>query len=199
MHRALTIAAMAAAAISPLAGCGDDARDGESADRPSGELAPAETAAGFGQRMALTDLYEIAAGRLGVEQAASPEVRRFAETMVSDHQRIMAELQAEIARQGLRVSAPTRIDAPRQDRLADLRASQGGDFDERYIDQQIEAHDNALRVLREYAETGDSPALKDWARRTAPRVENHRQMAIALDRLDAGGSAPAAAAGAQRR
>ena len=92
------------------------------------------------------------------------------------------------------------MDGPRRELLGDLRAASGGDFEDRYIDQQIEAHDNALRVLREYAETGDNPALRDWARRTAPRLENHRQMAHALHRrTSAGGSAETGAAGGQRR
>ena len=198
MHRALTIVALAAAAISPLAACGDREREGAQAS--SGALPPAETAAGFVARMTLTDLYEIDAGRIALERATTPEVRSFAETMIADHQRAGAEMQAAIASQRSPARPPAELDAPRRALLGDLRAASDAAFEAVYIDQQVEAHENALRLLREHAETGDTPALRDWARRTAPRVDDHRKMAHALDRrAGAGGSAETGVAGGQRR
>ena len=200
MQCALTIAALAAAAI-PLAGCGkeDAAEQAEPADRTAGGLPPSGTAAGFVTRLAVTDLYEVAAGRLALERATTPAVRRFAETMVADHQRTSAGLQAELARLKLNVRPPAEPDARRRELLADLRAAPAAEFEDRYIDQQMEAHDNASFLLQEFAENGEPASLKEWARRTAPVIENHRQMAYALDRVDTGRSAQGGAAGGQRR
>ena len=200
MHRVLTIAAMAAAAM-PLGACGDRGGSTRSGENAVAGALPAEgTVAGFAARQTVIDLYEIAAGQLALERATRPEVRRFAEAMVSAHQRTRAELEAELARSRLNVRTPDEPDPRRGELIADLRSAPAAEFEGRYIDQQLEAHTNAVLLLQQYAETGKAPALKDWARRTAPVVENHWRMASALDqRLKAGDSAQGGAAGGQRR
>jgi putative membrane protein len=213
MRRPLMLATAPAAALSMLAALsllaacdrGSDApRSAEAATSPPGvepapglapaadvgaELPPAGSAAGFLERVAIIDQFETQAGQLALQATHNADVRRFAQLMVDDHARIGREGLAVATAQQLNAPAAGRLDAPRQELLDALRDSRAEDFDKRYIEQQIEAHQNALQLLREFADTGDNPALKDWARRTAPAIENHLQMAGALERGPAAGAA----------
>ena len=214
MRRSLTLAPGSAAALglaavlSLLAACsrsegaadsgaseGAASAAGETA-APAGEapLPPASAAAGFLQRTAIVDQFEIESAELVLQRTQNADVRRFAQRMIDDHGRIRQETQALAAAQHLS-GPPARLDSPRQGMINALRDARLEDFDRRYIQQQVEAHENALQLLREFADTGDSPALKDWARRTAPAIENHLQMAKALER----GPADGAAAGVAQR
>lgn len=186
--------ALALAVTTAMAACGRGADEGaipdarapsaSTATPPSAEptLPAANTAAGFLARAALVDLYEQRSAQIALDRSLNADVRRFAQLMLDDHGRMAREAQAAASAQNISVAAPTRPDGRRQDLLSALHDAGADDFDDRYIDQQTEAHDNALQLMREYADTGDNPALKDWARRTAPALENHLQMVKALDR-----------------
>ena len=49
----------------------------------------------------------------------------------------------------------------------------GDNFDQVYLEQQAAAHEKALNMLRNYAESGDTPALQQFASQTAGVVEGH--------------------------
>jgi putative membrane protein len=86
--------------------------------------------------------------------------------------------------------------------MNELAAAAPEAFDARYIDQQIEAHEAALGLMQTYARAGDNEAVRAWASRTAPAIENHLQMARGLKRTPppTSGADPATNnAGAQRR
>jgi len=167
----------------------------------AGETAMAEpnTVAGFVQRAALSDMYEIESSRLALERSQSQEVRRFAQMMIDGHTATTREAQAAIRAQNLTITAPTSLDRAGSDRIADLRSAPAADFDDRYLDQQTEAHEQALALMRGYAEGGDNPAFQQWAGRTAPVIEEHLRMVRALDDSPAddaeGATAPTAATG----
>ena len=96
--------------------------------------------------------------------------------------------------QNIDLPSPTQLDGRRQEMVRQLRSAAPAELDARYIEHQVEAHENTLNLMRDFAQNGDNAALKDWARRTAPVIENHLQMARAMDRTDqrpaAGGARP---------
>jgi len=147
-------------------------------------LPAASTAQGFLARAALSDMYEIAASQLVLERTQNADVRRYAQMMVQDHTRTSNEAQAAARTESIAFTAPTALDARRQGLVQQLRGEDGADLDERYIEQQVAAHEEALALMREYASGGDNAALKAWATRTAPMIENHLQMARAMDEAE---------------
>ena len=202
------MAAAAAVAVLSVSGC--DREDAGTASAPAAPepaptadapLAAADTAAGFVSRVALGDMYEVASGRIALQQSQNNDVKRFAQMMVDDHTRTSNEIRAAIAQQGVQVALPEQMDEPRRNLINDLNSAAPEDFDDRYIDQQIQAHETTLGLLRDYARSGDNPAFRDWASRTAPAVENHLQMARGLKRTPTGdpGGAANNEGGAQRR
>ncbi len=163
-------------------------------------MAAANTAAGFVGRAALSDMYEIESSRLALQRSQSQEVKRYAQMMIDAHTGTTRQV-AEIVRAGnLQITSPVSLDRPGSDRIADLRSASDADFDDRYIDQQIQAHESALSLMRDFAGSGDNAPLQAFARTTAPVIEEHLRMVRALDRSDAddaaGADSPTATTGA---
>jgi putative membrane protein len=65
------------------------------------------------------------------------------------------------------------LDAEKQAMLDELRAANGPDFDRRFIDQQTNAHQQTLVLLRNYVGRGQSQPLKDFASKSIKVVEGH--------------------------
>lgn len=144
-------------------------------------LPAANTAAGFVTRAALSDMYEIESSRLALAQSQSNEVKRFAQMMIDAHTGTTREALDLVRTQNLSIAPPPSLDRAGSDRIADLRSAAPTDFDDRYIDQQTEAHQRALTLMRDYERSGDNAAFRTWAGRTATAIEGHLTMARALD------------------
>jgi putative membrane protein len=59
----------------------------------------------------------------------------------------------------------------------ELGALDTGGFDGRYLQQQIEAHEAALRLESNYAKGGRDQPLRKFAAETAPKVRAHLDLA----------------------
>ena len=68
---------------------------------------------------------------------------------------------------------PPMLDAPKAAMIAALRQYSGVERDRLYLVQQQMAHKEALGLQKSYAETGDTPQLRNAARATVPIVEAH--------------------------
>src|SRR4051795_10418438 len=95
----------------------------------------------FAENMFMTNMAEVQLGKMGVQQASSPEVKSFAQMMVTEHTKANEELKP-IAQQ-LEVQAPAQLDEKHQaiaDRLSKL---QGAEFDKEYMKVMVQAHQDA--------------------------------------------------------
>ena len=130
-------------------------------------------AAGFAQAVAAADLYEIESARLAASKTGSPAVKAFAQHLVADHEKSSADLKAAAAKANPPVTVAPALDAEKQAMLGELKAANGPDFDRRFIDQQTNAHQKTLQLLRNYVGGGDSQPLKDFASKATTMVEGH--------------------------
>ncbi len=134
----------------------------------------------FVQQAAISDMYEIQASRLANRRAQNREIKTFAQQMITDHTATTTQLTGLV--RGLSgVNLPTALDQKHQDLIAALTNASAADFDQVYVDQQTEAHENALDLLQRYGQTGDNDALRGFATETAPKVQHHLDMVRALD------------------
>ena len=205
------MAAAAAVLALSVSGCGRGEDSGTATPAPASEvptpeappeLPPAETAAGFAARAALSDMFEIESGRIALQRSQDNDVKRFAQMMVDDHGRTSNEARAMLAQQAVPAILPSTLDEERRRLIEQLNSAPAEAFDDRYIDQQIDAHERALALMKEYARAGDNQVFRDWASRTAPAIENHLQMARGLKGAPSGDTAGGAASnrdGAERR
>lgn len=139
------------------------------------------TTRGFVTAAAISDMYEVTAGKIAVQRATSPAVKEFAQKMVDAHTATTAKLKAIMARNHINVTPPAHVDNRRQGMLDDLRGAKAADFDHRYISQQIAAHKEADILFVGYAKDGDNVAVKDFAASTDKDIKMHLSMAQKLD------------------
>jgi putative membrane protein len=136
-------------------------------------LSPADKE--FATKAATGGQAEVAMGRLATEKAGSPQVREFGQRMVTDHTEANQAL-GEIARhQQLTLPGkPTSAHHAMEERL---RAMKGQEFDAAYMRDMIQDHQQDVADFRKEAETGQDPALKAFAQKYLPIIEQHLQMA----------------------
>jgi putative membrane protein len=140
------------------------------------------TTKGFVTAAAISDMYEVAAGKLAAERAHSPELKAFAKRMVAAHTKTTARLKGILAANKIDIAPPPALDDRRQGMLDNLKGASAADFDHRYAVQQVAAHREAKTLFEGYAKDGDNAAVKVFATKTAPDIRMHLTMAEALNR-----------------
>lgn len=153
------------------------------------EAPPATTVAGFVARASMSDLFAVESSRLALERARSPAVKAFAQSMIDEHSRMSNQMMAAVAQAGLTATPPVVLDSERSVLMDALRGASPADFDERYIEQQTEAHEQALNLMRDFGNNGDNDLLKQLAARAVPTIEGHLKTVRALGENDGASSA----------
>lgn len=125
----------------------------------------------FVANAAMSDMYEIQAGKMAQEKAQSADVKAFGKMMVTDHTAMSNEMKA--AAQAANLTLPTELDQRRKGMIDNLTAASGADFDKVYLAQQDAAHGEAHTLVTGYAENGDNAALKALAQKAAPKIQAH--------------------------
>jgi putative membrane protein len=127
----------------------------------------------FVQNAAVSDLYEIEAGRVALERSIDPELRTVARRLTEDHQRSSRVMARRIAMAGVNIVPPHQLDQRRQGMIDNLRAADDASFDDVFLQQQVSAHQEALALHGGYAEQGDNLALRTVASAMRPVVAEH--------------------------
>ena len=193
MTRKLLIVGAAFAALS-IAACGPKTDETKGAATPTEQAAPPDAnpaatvptpsdetkAATFVAKAAASDMYEIAAAKLAAKRSTNAEVKKFAMMMEKAHTKTTEDLKAAIAASGAAITPPAMLPEDLQGKLDDLTKADDKDFDKKYADDQVDAHQAALNLLQRYAQDGDTPAIKAFAAATAPAVQEHLNMAEGL-------------------
>lgn len=124
------------------------------------------------------DIYEIEASRLAFQRSRDRQIRSFAQMMINHHTRNSNQL-ARLARSAPRTS-PADLSEPKSQMLDKLRSSSAAEFDTNYVQGQVAAHEEALALHRAYLSTGENAALRAFAGRAVPLVEQHLARAKSL-------------------
>src|SRR5262249_50795902 len=88
--------------------------------------------------------FEVEASQIALQKTISGPHRDFAQMMVEDHGRANRELEVLARNKGLEV--PAEVDAEHARKLEDLREVDGKDFEQRYHEMQIKAHEDAIAL-----------------------------------------------------
>lgn len=107
-------------------------------------------------------------------------MRNFANVIISDHTQLGQQVGAAAAAAHLPPPSPTLL-PPQQAALDQLRAAGAGySFDQAYQQAQIQAHQQAIGLMQNYATSGDVPVLRTTASQAIPMMQRHLAMANAL-------------------
>ena len=135
--------------------------------------APITEPEAFAEMAASSNMFEIKSSELALERAENEDVRAFAEKMVQDHTRAGEEMKAAAEAEG--VTPPEAMVEKHQAQLDQLEAVEGDTFEQAYLAAQATAHDEAVSLFDTYATQGKEGALRDFAAKTLPTLQEHKE------------------------
>jgi len=135
---------------------------------------------GFVDAAAVSDMYEVEAGKIALQRSSDAGVKGFAQKMITAHTGTTDTLKATLTKINSTVTPPSTLDNRHQGMIDELRGAKAEDFDGRYLAQQVDAHNEALVLMRGYAKDGDTKEVKSFANKTQKAVQMHLDMAQKL-------------------
>jgi len=108
---------------------------------------------------------------LGVKKAASPEVKAFAETLVTDHTAANMELKQLAKDKGVELSAV--IDPKAAETFQDLEKANGSDFDKAFLAVAISNHKDCISNFETSSKEAKDSDLKMWVDKMTPALKTH--------------------------
>lgn len=131
----------------------------------------------FAQKAAAGGLAEVALGQLAQQNGNSPDVKNFGQKMATDHAQANQELQQIVQQENLKLPAqPASKDISRFSNL------KGAAFDSAYMKDMVRDHQQDVADFQKEAQSGQDPALKAFARKYLPTLQEHLQMAQAMNK-----------------
>ncbi|MDO9370834.1 MAG: DUF4142 domain-containing protein [Sphingopyxis sp.] len=140
---------------------------------PAGTPATPVDAAGYIAKAGAGDMWEIESSKALLAKSTNADIKSFAQMMIDNHGKSTAKVKAAAAEAKIDVTAP-KLDVDQQKMLDEIKAADAAGIDAIYLAHQKTAHDAALALHKDYAASGDTPALKKAASEIVPVVEAHR-------------------------
>jgi putative membrane protein len=133
----------------------------------------------FAQKAGAGGLAEVAMGQLAQQNGGSAQVKDFGQRMVTDHGQANQELQ-QIAQQE-NLTLPSEPDSKSQAVQKRLGGLKGAAFDAAYTRDMVQDHKEDLAAFQREATSGQDPALKAFAQKELPVLQQHLQLAQAAN------------------
>lgn len=137
----------------------------------------------FVEKATNSNMFEIEASKLALERSKVQPVKDFAKVLVDAHTDALSELRSLST--SAAVTPPAALNNDFTAKLEALRNAKAGDFDDVYIDQQTEAHENSLNLVKDYSMNGKDAGLRAFAAKMAPTVDEHLTKVRELDKSPA--------------
>lgn len=129
----------------------------------------------FVTKAAEGNIAQMELGKLALKKGTSPEVRDFAQRMVTDHSQANGELRALAQSKGMTLpNKPSAQQQKQYDRLAKLSGPQ---FESAYINDMNKDHSKDVSEYKQEQSVAQDDAVKNYIRQTLPVIENHLQRA----------------------
>ncbi len=122
---------------------------------------------------------EVELGQLALQKASSDDVKKFAQRMVDDHTKAGQELQSAVSSKGM--TLPDQPDAKEQAEKERLSKLDGPAFDKAYMAHMVKDHQKDVAEFRKEANNGKDQAVKAFAFKTLPTLEDHLKQAKSVD------------------
>ena len=132
--------------------------------------------------------FQVNSGQLAEKKGGSAAIRNYAHLMVTSHIPVADALTAILQRKNVTPSN-TLLHGAYDAMISTLNADHGAAFDRDYLHDQVEYQKANAALFRQEIEYGSAPELKEFARHTLPKIEDHLQRASRLAGASRGGSA----------
>lgn len=147
---------------------------------PAPPGAAALSGAEIAQILSVTDSAEIMPSQLALERAQNPQVREFAQRMITEHGMLEDSLRALEQRTQL-TPAPSslsqQIQAESRGTMRNLQQLSGAEFDRAYVQAMVQSHQEALNTIdTQLIPSAQEPGLRTaLEQRVRPVVASHLQ------------------------
>jgi len=130
----------------------------------------------FTRTLVSANRFEIDSSKLAEKKGVAADVKDFAALMVKDHTKAGEDFKAALEKS--QATASVTPQGPQllpneQAMLDQLKALDGDAFQAKYITLQTQAHKQAVAMVSTYAQSGDDPALKEFAKKTLETLKMH--------------------------
>ena len=124
--------------------------------------------------------FQVNSGRLAESNAMTPAIRDYGHLMVVTHIPVVDALNAILERKNVTPSN-TLLNGAYKAMLSSLRVDAGAAFDLDYVTGQVEYQKANAALFRQEIQNGADPDLREFARQTLPKIDDHLQRALRLE------------------
>src|SRR5690606_18158376 len=109
---------------------------------------------------------EVESSQLASGKEVTDQVAQFAQMMVEDHQRANDQLSQIAQNAGITVS--DTLASKHQQQLDELNGLEGEEFQRKYLEVQVKAHEEAVDLFRRASQQLQQEELRSFAEETLP-------------------------------
>ena len=124
-------------------------------------------------------LHEVELAKLATTQAKNEAVRKFAETLHTDHMKANEELKKAATDAGLAV--PEKMNAEHQKVVDTFKDYKGDNFDSDFMKHMIAGHEKSIDLFKRASKEAKDQKLKDFAAKTLPVIQAHLDAAKKIE------------------
>jgi putative membrane protein len=124
--------------------------------------------------------FQIDSGRIAEEKARTAEIRDYAHLMVTTHVPVVDALNKILQRRDLTAPPNTLLQGAYRALVASLKAEPRAALDRDYVEGQVEYQKGNAALFQYEIQYGTDADLKEFARATLPKIEDHLQRAQKL-------------------
>jgi putative membrane protein len=126
------------------------------------------------------NIFEIEIGKLALQKGVSPEVKKLAQALVTDHTQSLEELK-ELANKKA-ITLPAEISEDGLKEYNELKAKTGADFDKKFSELMADGHEKAVDKMTEISQKAKDADIKLWTSRQVSTFTEHHEEAKKLDK-----------------
>jgi putative membrane protein len=130
----------------------------------------------FLSKAGMGGLFEVEAGRLALQKAENPDVKAYAQRIVTDHSKANAELAQLATAKG--TALPTELDGELEERIQHLSSLSGEEFDKAYMQHMTPDHQKDIAEFERAASGAADSDVKAWAAKVLPALREHLKLAV---------------------
>jgi putative membrane protein len=123
--------------------------------------------------------FQVDSGRLAETKGTSAAIRSYAKLMVTSHIPVVDALNVILKQKNITPSN-TLLHGAYDATISTLEADRGAAFDRDYANGQVEYQKGNAALFEQEIQNGTDPDLKEFARRTLPKIVDHLQRAEKL-------------------
>ncbi len=152
----------------------------QTSDTASSNSSIAHRDRSFLEKAAESGAKEVSLSQLALDHSQDPDVKSFAQTMVTDHTAVNSKLMALASQKG--VAVEDYVTKGQKDDYDSLAKENGADFDKDYVKEMVSDHKDAVELFSTEGKKSKDSDLSSFANGTVMQLQHHLDMAESLEK-----------------